>query len=135
MDIPVNYLAVLAAAAVSFILGGLWYSPLLFGKIWMKEAGLTEKDMKKGNVGLSYLGGFVTAFIIAYITSHFIYFVGADTVEQGLSLGFWIWLGFIATTMFGQVLWDGKSFKFYLINVSYYLAQLLIMGGILAVWK
>ena len=40
MTVPaVNYLAVLAAAVVIFILGGLWYSPVLFVKRWLTLQG------------------------------------------------------------------------------------------------
>jgi hypothetical protein len=43
----INYLAVLVAALVSMVIGGLWYSPLLFGNIWMKLSGITQKDVEK----------------------------------------------------------------------------------------
>ena len=34
----VNWLAVLAATVAAFVLGGLWYSPVLFGKRWQAAA-------------------------------------------------------------------------------------------------
>lgn len=37
-----NWLAVVAAAACSFLLGGPWYSPLLFGRVWCRESGDTR---------------------------------------------------------------------------------------------
>ena len=45
----VNILAVLIAAVSSFLLGGLWYSPALFGKAWQREVGLTDEQLAKGN--------------------------------------------------------------------------------------
>lgn len=47
----INWLAVLVAGISSFVVGGIWYSPGLFGKAWMKDNGLTEDDVKKGNKG------------------------------------------------------------------------------------
>lgn len=44
-----NWLAVVVAAALAFVLGDLWYSPLLFGKAWMRENNLSEEDLKKGS--------------------------------------------------------------------------------------
>ena len=35
----VNWIAIVAAAILSFLLGGLWYSPVLFGKAWQREVG------------------------------------------------------------------------------------------------
>lgn len=32
----IHWLAVLAAATATMVLGALWYSPLLFGKLWVK---------------------------------------------------------------------------------------------------
>ncbi|HEY0431663.1 MAG TPA: DUF1761 domain-containing protein, partial [Pyrinomonadaceae bacterium] len=41
-----NYLAVLVAAISTFVLGGLWYSPLLFGKAWMRANNFNEADLQ-----------------------------------------------------------------------------------------
>ena len=43
----VSWIAVAACGVATLVLGGLWYSPLLFNKIWMREAGVTP-DMAKG---------------------------------------------------------------------------------------
>ena len=41
-----NPLAILAATVSAFVLGGVWYSPLLFARSWMQAAGLTEEQVK-----------------------------------------------------------------------------------------
>ena len=40
---PVNFIAVLVAALSTFMLGGLWYSKVLFGPAWQRAAGDTRK--------------------------------------------------------------------------------------------
>ena len=45
--VEVNYVAVLAAAIASFVIGALWYSPMLFGKMWMKLSNVSGKEVKK----------------------------------------------------------------------------------------
>lgn len=135
--IEINYLAVLVAGVAAMVLGGLWYSPLLFGKAWMKLSGFTEKDMEKAKqkgMFLSYFFNFVSILVMAYVLSHFVDYAGATDWRGGLQAGFWIWLGFVATVMLGMVLWEGKPFRLYLINVLYWLVALLGMGAILAVW-
>ena len=47
MELVLNPLAVAAAAASTFILGGLWYS-LLFAKPWQRAAGVTDEQLKSG---------------------------------------------------------------------------------------
>jgi hypothetical protein len=42
----INYLAVLVAALSTFVLGGLWYSPMLFGKAWMQLNNFTDADLQ-----------------------------------------------------------------------------------------
>ncbi|HNV31146.1 MAG TPA: DUF1761 domain-containing protein, partial [Cyclobacteriaceae bacterium] len=69
MDIQLNYLAILVAALSTFLIGGLWYSPALFGKAWMKENGFTEESMKGGNMvkifGLAFILGLIAAVNLA----------------------------------------------------------------------
>ena len=45
-----NWLAIVTAAVSAFVLGGLWYSPLMFVKRWMKETGITEETTKNANM-------------------------------------------------------------------------------------
>ena len=40
----INWLAVLVAGISAFVVGGIWYSPGLFGKAWMKQNSLTEDE-------------------------------------------------------------------------------------------
>src|SRR4051812_47000535 len=46
----ISWLAVVVGAVASFLLGGLWYSPVLFGKAWQRETGLTDEQLKSGNM-------------------------------------------------------------------------------------
>jgi len=72
---------------------------------------------------------------MALVTAMFVYFVNATTFQSGMIVGFWIWLGYIATVMLGSILWENKPLKLYYINVSHYLVVLLLTGGLLAMWK
>ena len=132
----INFLAVLIASIVSMIVGSLWYGPL-FGKAWMKLMNIDKKkvnEMKKTGMGKSYFVMFVGLLLSNYILAHFVDYTDSVTFGQGMLTGFWIWLGFLVTTMLGSILWDGKPFKLYLINVLHYFVTLTISGGILAVW-
>lgn len=133
MNVPVNYVAVLACGVASMVLGFLWYSPLLFGKPWMALMGLTAKKMEesKKDMPKTYGTMFVTALIMAYVLSGFVGLSQATTVTAGLQVGFWAWLGFVATVMLSNVLFGGKPVKLYLIDTTYQLVNLLIMGAIL----
>lgn len=138
MTPPVNYLAVVVAALSSMVLGSLWYGPL-FGKLWMKLSGHKMDSGGKNNMGTLYGIAAIGAFVEAYILSHVLVFASSymntSGVSAGLSSGFWMWLGFIATVTLGNVLWYGQSWKLWFLVNAYYLTSLLIMGSILALWQ
>ena len=45
-----NFLAILVAAISSLVVGSIWYNPKVFGTIWMREAGLIQEELQKGNM-------------------------------------------------------------------------------------
>jgi len=139
--VPVNYFAVLVSAISSMVIGFLWYGPI-FGKIWASLQGWTSQMMDeqkaKGGMGKSYALMFIGSLLMSFVLSHAIVFASTYLkvagVSAGLTAGFWNWLGFIAPVTLGSVLWEGKSWKLWILNNGYYLVTLLVMGTILAVW-
>jgi len=63
MDAPLNWLAVLLAAASTFVIGGLWYS-LLFAGPWQRAAGLSDEQLKTGSARI-FIGSFLLAASLA----------------------------------------------------------------------
>lgn len=137
--VNVNYLAVLVAAVVSFLLGWLWHSPMMFGKMYMKLSNMDKMDkkkmdaMKKG-MGRSLFLQFVATLIMSYVLAYFLNYSQAKTIIDGVMVGFWAWIGFVATVMIGMVIWERKPVNLFLINAGHVLASLIVMGAILAVW-
>ncbi len=140
--VPINYLALLACAVASMVLGSLWYGPL-FGKPWMKEMGISKPDtmdakMKK-EMNKSYSLMFVGSLVMAYVLAHSLVFASTylkvEGVSAGVMAGFWSWLGFIAPVTLGSVLWERKSWKLWMLNNGYQLVNICVAGVILAMWK
>ena len=136
--VAVNYLTVLVAAVTSIIISGLWYSPLLFGNLWVHLSGIDMKKVnamkKESKVGRSYFWAFVMTLITCYVLAHFVAYVDATTFGGGAVLAFWVWLGFMVPLSLNDVLWGGKSFKLFLLNAAHHLIALIVAAGILAVW-
>ena len=128
-----NWLAIVVAAVSAFVLGGLWYSPLMFVKRWMKETGITEESTKKTNM----LKVFGLAFILSLMASFFLaMFIGARAgIGFGALAGFMAGLGWVFTFMGISYLFESRTFAHFLINSMYSVVSLTIMGAIIGVWK
>jgi hypothetical protein len=133
----VNYLAVLVAAAATFALGALWYSPAVLGKQWMHAHGYSPervKEMQK-TAARAYAVSFACYLVMAFALALLAGYTGATTIVQGLWLGFLVWLGFAATLGLTAHMFSDKRLATYLIDAGYQMAFLLLMGVILAVWR
>jgi hypothetical protein len=126
-----NWLAIIVAALSAFVLGGLWYSPLLFAKRWMKETGITEESTKNANM----IKIFFLAFILALIASFFLaLFIGARAgAGFGALAGFLAGLGLVFTFMGISYLFESRTLMHFVINSVYSIVSLTIMGLIIGV--
>ena len=131
-EIPIHFFAVLSAAAAKMAIGALWYSPALFLRPWLRMSGITEEQMKEG-MGKALVVEFFGNLLMAFVLVHAIRYAGATTVPQGLAVGFFNWLGFVAVVTIGNVTYQRKPFKLFLLMNGYLLISLLVMGAILAV--
>lgn len=125
----VNIYAVMLAATSSFMLGGLWYSPLLFGKLWMIENKIVEGE---GNPLMIFGISFVLSVISAWA---FAVWVGPSpemsyAIHQGLVVG----LLFVCTSMGINYQFSQRGFLLWAIDGGYHVAQFLLFGVVLGVW-
>ena len=131
---PINYLALLVAALVRIVVGAIWYSPVLFVNRWLAMVTQTPEQMKAGmtkNIVTDLVGSFIMAFVLV----HAVHYAGATSAGQGAAVGFFNWLGFIATVSLSTVNYEKRPFMLWVINNGYQLITLLIMGAIVAVWR
>jgi len=133
----INYLAVLGAAVASMILGSIWYSPMLFGNLWMKLSKMNSKDKKKAQqkgMGKLYFTSFITVLITSFVLANFVDFLQAGTIVEGMQVGFMVWFGFVATMLLNNVIWGKESIKAYFLNAGFHLVSLVLMSSILTIW-
>lgn len=128
MDI--NIWAVIVAAASSFLLGGLWYSPMLFLKAWNAAMGRTEED--NGHpakvFGLSFVFALASAFIFAKL-------LGPDPVfSESWKAGILVGLGFVGTSFGINYQFANRPFSALFIDGGYHTAQFALYGLILGAW-
>jgi hypothetical protein len=128
----INLWAVIAAAISAFLLGGLWYSPLLFGKAWQRAAGLTDSQLKSGSQAMIFGASLLLSLIAAYV---FAMFLGASpSLALGLGAGFAAGLCWVAASLGINYLFERKSLRLFFINGSYHTLQFTLYGFILGLW-
>ena len=130
-----NWLAILVAGIAAWALGALWYSPVLFGKAWQKESGLTEENIKNANMPLIF--GTSAVMMIIMSAGLAMFFEGDATMNamKGLHMGLLTGLVFVATSTAINYLYQRKSFKLWLIDAAYQVLLLALAGAILGAWR
>jgi hypothetical protein len=134
----IKYPAVIVATLVHYILGGLWYSPLLFGNKFLQYVNWSPEkiaEIEKQSHTKELVIAFVTSLVLVYILAHFVQYTKATTAMAGIQTAFWLWLGFVVTTQAATVIFEQRPLGLYLLNVSYQLVGCAFAGAILAIWR
>ena len=139
----VNWLAVFVAGISAFVLGGIWYSPTLFGKAWMSENKMTIEDVKKGNAAKIYGWAFILSLLMAANLGMYLAdgpsTCPADCVQKtdikwgtiaGFLSGLWPFCGLAIVALF-----EHKTARYIFINGGYLLIALTLMGAIIGMWR
>jgi hypothetical protein len=130
----INYLAVLAAAVSTFVIGGLWYSPVLFQRSWMQAAGVSEGDLNQGGEARIFGGAFVLSVLMALNLAAFL--SGPDTtVAWGATAGALAGVGWVALGIGVVALFERRPLAYTLVNGGYWAVAFTVMGAILGAWR
>jgi hypothetical protein len=134
--VHVTYLPVLVAAVVVFVLGWLWYSPLLFFKPWMRLRGL---DPVAAMAGAKVPAGkllieLARCLVLAYVIARFVALLGITSWIGALHFGLFLWIGFPVILLAGSVLWDNTPLGVAAIHAGDWLVKLLVIPVIAGVW-
>ena len=130
MILDINWLAVLVAAVVTFVLGGLWYGPL-FGKLWKTAEGRAETQPgQQKHPAFVYGGSFVLMLIAAAALA---ITVGPDpTVTRAVGAGLIIGIGWVATSFGVNYLFAGRRLALFAVDAGYNVVLFAAMGLVLA---
>src|SRR5579862_6497 len=130
----ITWLAVLAAAGSTFLLGGLWYSKALFGRAWMSANKLTEADLEGTNMAKIFVLSLVFAIVMAANLAAFLA-EPKTTAVWGATAGFLAGFGWVALAIATIALFERRSWKYILINGGYMTVSFVIMGLIIGAWR
>jgi hypothetical protein len=127
----INYLAIVIAAVVAFVFGGIYYH--LLADLWMKAIGFTKKSMSKGASHTPLIVTIIAELVMAWVLAGLIGHLGPGqvTVQNGVVSGAFVWLGFVATTIAVNNAFGKRKPMLSMIDAVHWLAVLAIMGAII----
>ena len=135
MDIStLNWWAVIVAALSNFLIGGLWYSRILFGKQWMKENNFTEDELRNGNMVPIFIFTLLFSFIMAFNLAIFLN-DPKTTASWGAIAGFLAGFGWASLALCIIALFEKKSKTYMLLHSGYVTISFVVMGLILGAWR
>lgn len=157
-----NFPAMLVAAVSALVVGFIWYNPKVFGNSWMKAAGMTDEQVKGGNMAKIFSLALFFAFLLSTALPGIVIhqmgafsLVGGDpstalpsyeafiadysdafrTFKHGAFHGVLTGI-FIALPIIGtNALFERKGAKYIFINAGYWIVTLGVMGAIICGWK
>ena len=130
----VNVLAVLVGGVIFMAVGFVWYARPVLGTIWARLAGISQEQMQ-GGAGIGYLWTFIGALVASFVLALLVLTMGSTSFVGGLMAGVLVGVGFAATAMLSNAIFEGKHLGAWLINAGYQIVALGIVGGVLAVWR
>jgi hypothetical protein len=133
----VNPWAVIVAAVVYWILGGLWFG-VLFHNSWMAGSNLTQQQIADSQAHLDpwpHIIAFVANLVMALVIAKIISAVGQWSAGGGLRVGMMTGIGIAFAAMVTEMVFEGRAHSFILISAGYPVVGCMIMGTILGAWK
>lgn len=133
----INYWAVLVATVSTMVVGSIWYTPKVFGTVWMKLARVTPSGNAKDAVGpiiVTLVVSFISAWVLAGATWIAFEFYGGSFLVAALVTGLMLWLGFTAARFVTHDAFEGRPVKLTILNIVHELVTVLVMAVILGVW-
>ena len=128
----INIWAIVVGIIIYIALGMLWYSPVLFGDVWMKMLNFKKEELKMSplHIFCTFIGAIFGTFFIAFIFE----LIADYTFLKGLGLGALL-AGIIFTTSSSQVLYSKKPLKLFFIDAGYHAAGILLISILLGIWN
>jgi hypothetical protein len=134
MNLNLDYVALLVASLAYFGMGALTYSPLLFGRAWMRLSGLSAQDVAAAPKFGSYAFTFVCALLNVFVLAEVLDYVQTTSLRGAWGVAILLWFGIYVAARAPEAIFGRQSWKLVLINACYPLLGTLVASTILTLW-
>ncbi len=141
MELFFTPLHIFIATVTGFLVGVLWYSPVLFMKAYLRGEGSSKDQMpKRTSIYMLQINfySFVAHGAIASVLAVIFDVLAVNSLKLAITLGLLIAFGFVVTTRFIDMVYTprGKHYEAqsqikFLVHSGYYLVMIASMSAVL----
>ncbi len=113
------------------ILGAIWFSPKLFGNLYMQSS---ASMMQEPSV-MQLLGAILNGFVLSVVFNEILIRTKVTQWHRALGLGFVLWLGFALTALFPGLVWKTMGLNLFLIVSGYMLLVTWVIALVLVLFR
>ncbi|BBM89849.1 hypothetical protein COTS27_01562 [Spirochaetota bacterium] len=133
----ISALPLVLGACIKMLIGALWYSPLLFGKYWMKSLGFQMEDIQseegKRSAKIGYLLSSLTALTSSYIIGVLLASLEVTTGGEAFRVLLLLIACFTMPVILGRHLWAKHPWGLFPIDLGYEWVTLTLIA-LIYVW-
>ena len=126
-----NYRSIVVAAMAAFAFSLIWYSPFVFGSVWVDAKGADATAMPLWKFFVAPLRELITAWLLAWLIGR----LGIVHWKSAASLGLVLWLAFYVVQLSGAVIFDGMPVVLGVVHAGDWLGKMLLIALILSTWR
>ena len=130
--LPLNFLAVVVAAVLAFVVSAIWY--IVFGKELAKVSPAFAEGRRKRQPW-KMLVVIAQSLVIALVLAYVLGLIGTVDWVEAMGIGVLLWIGLSAMQWVGSILWENVPFKMAAIHAGDWLVKLVLIAVIVGVWR
>lgn len=134
-ELKINYLAVLVAIVLQFVLGFLWYGPF-FGEPWMEMVGLDMATVEANPPGAGiWISNLFTAAVAMYVLAWLFVKLNVRTLARGIWTGFVVGMAFALLPIMISGFYADSPYWLAWVTGGNTTVGLMLGGAVLGAWK
>ena len=120
--------AIVLATIAFFAVGAVWYGPL-FGKLWQREMGLSDADLKNANMALIFGLSFAFEMLVVTVYAHLLASTSPSAhVIMMMAVGFGA--SIMAPAIGINYLYQRRSGLLFAIDAGHFVVGMLAVGAV-----
>jgi hypothetical protein len=125
------FIAILAAGVAGWLFGAVWYTVL--GRVWQTALGNDPDGCKGKKMPLApMLVSFLAALVMSAVLYQLLINLGVMGVQNGAAAGLTIGIGFVATSVLVNNMFQGKKLMVTIIDSAHWVLALVIEGVVIS---